>query len=91
MLERTTQPQTLIEKLEQLEMDIADLQGAKHGLNPFYLSGKVAGIGEAINIVKQHQTWRKMPSHEKPQDMQAYNLLLKTDSTEYPTLYHSLP
>ena len=28
-----------------------------------------------------------MPSDEKPQDMQAYNMLLKNDSTEYPTLY----
>ena len=28
-----------------------------------------------------------MPSDEKPQDMQAYNLLLKNDSSEYPTLY----
>ena len=44
-------------------------------------------FNDVIAIVKQHQTWRKMPSDEKPQDMQAYNLLLKTDSTEYPTLY----
>ena len=42
---------------------------------------------EIIGILKQHQSWRKIPSDEKPQDMQAYNLLLKTDSTEYPTLY----
>ena len=44
-------------------------------------------VEKAINIVKQHQSWRKMPSDEKPQDMQAYNLLLKNDSSEYPTLY----
>mgnify|MGYP000210993854 CR=1 FL=1 len=45
------------------------------------------GFKTAIDIVKQHQSWRKMPSDEKPQDMQAYNLLLKNDSSEYPTLY----
>ena len=33
------------------------------------------------------RAWCKMPSDEKPQDMQAYNLLLNTDSTEYPALY----
>ena len=42
---------------------------------------------EIIGILEQHQAWRKMPSDEKPQDMQAYNLLLKNDSAEYPTLY----
>jgi len=45
------------------------------------------GFQAAIDIVKQHQSWRKMPSDEKPQDMQAYNLLLKNDSAEYPALY----
>lgn len=44
-------------------------------------------FNDVIDIVKQHQSWRKMPSDEKPQDMQAYNLLLKNDSSEYPTLY----
>lgn len=77
---------TLIEKLEQLETDIVNLQGA-NGLNPFYLSGKVVGIGEAINIVERHQSWRKMPSDEKPQDMQVCNLLVKNESEESPTLY----
>ena len=42
---------------------------------------------EIIGILQQHQSWRKMPSDEKPQDMQAYNLLLKNDSSEYPALY----
>ena len=42
---------------------------------------------EIIGILQQHQTWRKMTSDENPQDMQAYNLLLKNDSAEYPTLY----
>ena len=84
MLERTTQPQMLIEKLQKLSdkyfnqcVNYEDEAGLNCGF----------AVDEAIDIVKQHQTWRKMPSDEKPQDMQAYNLLLKTDSTEYPTLY----
>ena len=44
-------------------------------------------INGCINIVKQHQTWRKMPSDEKPQDMQVCNLLVKNESEESPTLY----
>ena len=52
-----------------------------------FLGHHIAATVNAINIVKQHQSWRKMPSDEKPQDMQAYNLLLKNDSREYPTLY----
>lgn len=66
---------TLIEKLER------ELAGNCR-LNNWDL-----GFKTAIDIVKQHQSWRKMPSDEKPQDMQAYNLLLKNDSSEYPTLY----
>lgn len=75
---------TLIEKLERLSDEYFSLYtdyGDNADLN---CSG---AVDEAINIVKEHQTWRKMPSDEKPQDMQAYNLLLKTDSTEYPTIY----
>ena len=78
---------TLIEKLEQ-ERDLL------HKLSDDFihdtrlrLINEASGICKAINIVKQHQSWRKMPSDEKPQDMQAYNLLLKNDSAEYPTLY----
>ena len=77
-------PLTLIEKLEQL---------SDKYLNQYKYYGDNAdlncssAVDEAINIVKQHQSWRKMPSDEKPQDMQAYNLLLKNDSAEYPTLY----
>ena len=91
-LEHTTQPTdavierplTLIEKLEQL---------SDKYLNQYKYYGDNAdlncssAVDEAINIVKQHQSWRKIPSDEKPQDMQAYNLLLKNDSAEYPTLY----
>ena len=74
----------LIEKLEQLSDEYLNQYMAYGGNADLNCS---SAVDEAINIVKQHQTWRKMPSHEKPQDMQAYNLLLKTDSTEYPTLY----
>ena len=66
---------TLIEKLER------ELAGNCR-LNNWDL-----GFKTAIDIVKQHQSWRKIPNDEKPQDMQAYNLLLKNDSAEYPTLY----
>lgn len=87
MLERTTQtqtdaverPLTLIEKLEQRKQDFEC-----QFVSEFWI---LEGLDKAIDIVKQHQSWRKMPSDEKPQDMQAYNLLLKNDSAEYPTLY----
>lgn len=75
-------PQTLIEKL-----------GNRHkewSLNTNYWMDDnliCEVFNDVIAIVKQHQSWRKMPSDEKPQDMQAYNLLLKNDSAEYPTLY----
>ena len=75
---------TLIEKLEQQRdawfkrhKEYCDMEARSRG----------CAIDECIDIVKQHQSWRKMPSDEKPQDMQAYNLLLKNDSSEYPTLY----
>jgi|GEM_PF-2393912 len=85
------EPLTLIEKLEQvisehnaefnkIIMDATDHQKIAH-------TAVLAGLLLAIKVAKQHQSWRKMPSDEKPQDMQAYNLLLKNDSAEYPTLY----
>ena len=91
MLERITQPMTdavierpltLVEKLRNRRKEWAS--------NPHYWmdSNLISDVfNDVINIVKQHQSWRKMPSDEKPQDMQAYNLLLKNDSAEYPTLY----
>ena len=75
---------TLIEKLEKLSDDYFSLYTAYGDNADLNCSG---AVDEAIDIVKEHQTWRKMPSDEKPQDMQAYNMLLKNDSTEYPTLY----
>ncbi len=84
-------PLTLVEKLEQvisehnaefnkIIMDATDHQKIAH-------TAVLAGLLLAIKVAKQHQSWRKMPSDEKPQDTQAYNLLLKNDSAEYPTLY----
>ena len=80
---------TLIEKLEQEVKRLLELKAQEkpHSLGYVFLGHHIVATVNAINIVKQHQIWRKMPSDEKPQDMQAYNLLLKTDSTEYPTLY----
>ena len=75
-------PQTLIEKLEQERGYY--LQEYQSCLDSHDV---VNAIDSCIDIVEAHQSWRKIPSDEKPQDMQAYNLLLKTDSTEYPTLY----
>ena len=87
----SVEPLTLIEKLEQVVIEhnaefnkfideATDHQKVAH-------TAVLAGLLSAIKVAKQHQSWRKMPSDEKPQDMQAYNLLLKTDSAEYPTLY----
>ena len=83
-------PLTLIEKLEQkiesLENSFKQSPIVNDEIATVHAS-IVAGLKMAIAIAKQHQSWRKMPSDEKPQDMQAYNLLLKNDSSEYPTLY----
>ena len=78
-------PLTLIEKLERYHHSLYERWYNNHK-HP-YDEGAMDAVEKAINIVKQHQSWRKMPSDEKPQDMQAYNLLLKNDSAEYPTLY----
>lgn len=82
-------PLTLAEKLEQEVKRLLELKAQEkpHSLGYVFLGHHIAATVNAINIVKRHQTWRKMPSDEKPQDMQAYNLLLKNDSSEYPTLY----
>ena len=85
------EPLTLIEKLERVIIehnaefkkiikDATDHQKVAH-------TAVLAGLLSAIKVAKQHQSWHKMPSDEKPQDMQAYNLLLKNDSREYHTLY----
>ena len=97
-LEHTTQPTdaverplTLVEKLERVIIEhnaefnkfideATDHQKVAH-------TAVLAGLLSAIKVAKQHQSWRNIPSNEKPQDMQAYNLLLKNDSREYPTLY----
>ena len=96
-MERTTmtttdaaeRPMTLIEKLEREVKTLSDLKAKEKpdSLAYVFLGHHIAATVNAINIVEQHQSWRKMPSDEKPQDMQAYNLLLKNDSAEYPTLY----
>ena len=82
-------PLTLVEKLEQEVKQLSELKAQEkpHSLGYVFLGHHIAATVNAINIVKQHQSWRKMTSDEKPQDMQAYNLLLKNDSSEYPTLY----
>ena len=89
MLERTTQPQTLIEKLEQEVKRLGELKAQEkpHSLGYVFLGHHIAATVNAINIVKQHQSWRKMPSDEKPQDAQVCNLLVKNESEESPTLY----
>ena len=85
------EPLTLIEKLERVIIEhnaefnkfidqATDHQKVAH-------TAVLAGLLSAIKMAKQHQSWRNIPSNEKPQDMQAYNLLLKNDSSEYPTLY----
>ncbi len=85
----SVEPLTLIEKLNEHKETITVLRGTeKQGSHEFtFLGHHLLGFQTAIDIVKQHQSWRKIPNDEKPQDMQAYNLLLKNDSSEYPTLY----
>ena len=89
-------PMTLIEKI-QPTLDDLMMECFKHGFHQkemteaefidYSRKNCVPLKREIIGILKQHQSWRKMPSDEKPQDMQVYNLLLKNDSSEYPTLY----
>ena len=89
-------PLTLIERIQPILDDLM-MECFKHGFHQkemteaefidYSRKNCVPPKREIIGILKQHQSWRKIPSDEKPQDMQAYNLLLKTDSTEYPTLY----
>lgn len=98
MIPRTTiaqadaviKPLTLIEKLEQ------EIESLENSFEQFAIvddeiamvhTATITGLKMAINIVKQHQSWRKMPSDEKPQDMQVCNLLVKNESEESPTLY----
>lgn len=83
-------PLTLIEKLEQkiesLENSFKQSPIVNDEIATVHAS-IVAGLKMAIAIAKQHQSWRKMPSDEKPQDMQVCNLLVKNESEESPTLY----
>lgn len=67
MLERTTQPQTLIEKLEQEKSEakdtLADISKYQHYRDLEVMQGgKIAGLEIAIEIVKQHNqetcNWR---------------------------------
>lgn len=98
MIPRTTmaqadaviKPLTLIEKLER------EIESLENSFEQFAIvddeiamvhTSTIAGLKMAINIVKKHQPWRKMPSYEKPQDMQVCNLLVKNESEESPTLY----
>ena len=57
MLERTTQPQTLIEKLEQEVNRLLELKAQEkpHSLGYVFLGHHIAATVNAINIVKQHQ------------------------------------
>ena len=85
------EPLTLIEKLEQvisehnaefnkIIMEATDHQKIAH-------TAVLAGLLSAIKVAKQHQSWRKMPSDEKPQDMQAssppHRRLRKSDFTSF--------
>ena len=90
------EPLTLVDRIQPILDDLM-MECFKHGFHQkemteaefidYSRKNCVPPKREIIGILKQHQSWRKMPSDEKPQDMQAYNLLLKNDSSEYPTLY----
>ena len=93
-------PLTLVERIQPILDDLM-MECFKHGFHQSEMTEAefidysrkncVPPKREIIGILQQHQSWRKMPSDEKPQDMQAYNLLIKNDSSEYPTLYQPLP
>ena len=57
MLERTTQPQTLIEKLENEVNRLRELKAKEKpdSLEYMFLGHHIAATVNAINIVKQHQ------------------------------------
>lgn len=84
-----TEPLTLIEKLEREVKRLSELKAKEKpdSLEYMFLGHHIVATVNAINIVEQHQSWRKMPSDEKPQDMQVCNLLVKNESEESPTLY----
>ena len=84
-----TEPLTLIEKLEREVKRLSELKAKEKpdSLEYMFLVHHIVATVNAINIVEQHQSWRKMPSDEKPQDMQVCNLLVKNESEESPTLY----
>lgn len=88
VVQRPERPLTLVEKLEQKESEVSQMMQSDDAPFPYhYMAGKLNAFREIVNIVKQHQSWRKMPSDEKPQDMQVCNLLVKNESEESPTLY----
>ena len=71
-------PLTLVEKLEQ----------EKQWWHDEDENNAHRAIDDCIEIIKQHQTWRKIStSDEKPIDMQICNLLVDNESEESPTLY----
>lgn len=85
-----TERLTLVEKLER------KIESLGNSFEQFAIvddeiamvhTSTIAGLKMAINIVKQHQSWRKIPSDEKPIDMQICNLLVDNESEESPTLY----
>ena len=74
MLERTTQPQTLIEKLEQEVNRLRELRAQEkpHSLGYMFLGHHIAATVNAINIVKQHQAesgWISVDERLPPDNM----------------------
>lgn len=68
MLERTTQPQTLIEKLEaklrEFEADYIKMTASASKAN---VAGNMNGLRTALNIIKSHSDWvsvdEQLPPH----------------------------
>ena len=89
-------PLTLVERIQPILDDLM-MECFKHGFHQSEMTEAefidysrkncVPPKREIIGILQQHQSWRKMPSDEKPQDMQVCNLLVKNESEESPTLY----
>lgn len=65
MLERTTQPQTLIERLEQEVKRLGELKAQEkpHSLGYVFLGHHIAATVNAINIVKQHEAENRLETN----------------------------
>ena len=69
-LERTTQPQTLIERLEHLEKEFLNKERDNtSSIMTLIASATASGVSKAIDIVKQHSEWVGVDERLPPDNM----------------------